>query len=85
MRELTEDVTLVVEDVTLVVEEVAGAVAKVEGSEGSMGMLEGVEEEESAAEVEDGWRDIVLVWLTRSVRPLLASVLAAAISLRASV
>ena len=77
VRELTEDVTLDVEE--------AGAVAKVEGSEGSMGMLEGFEEDESAVEVEDGWRDIVLVWLTRSVRPLLASVLAAAISLRASV
>ena len=81
VRELTEVVRLEEEEVA--VGGCGGAVAKVEGSEGSMGMLVGAEEEESAWV--EGWRDIVLVWLTRSVMPLLASVLAAAISLRASV
>jgi hypothetical protein len=80
VRELTEDVMLVVDEVG----GGGGAVTKVEGSEGSMGR-EAADEEDGSVEVEEGWRDIVLVWLTRSVMPLLASVLAAASSLRASV
>ena len=54
VKELTEDVTSDVE-------EVAGAVAKVEGSEGSIGMLDKLEDEDSVVDVEEGWRAIVLV------------------------
>ena len=46
VRELTEEVRL--EEVEVAAGACGGAVTKVEGSEGSMGMLDAVEEEESA-------------------------------------